>query len=114
MGHVQDRWWTDAGKDDRGRPIREKTELHGTGMRYLDPNGRERSQSFSDRQKGAAEAFLHEVETDKNKGSYLDPNAGRITFRWFAETCLAAQTFTESTRESVAGRLARHVYPPFW
>jgi len=76
MGHVQDRWWKDVGKDDRGRPIREKTELHGNGMRYrvryLDPNGRERSQSFPDRQKSAAEAFLHEVETDKNKSSYLD------------------------------------------
>ena len=117
MGHVQDRWWTDAGKDDRGRPIREKTELYGKGMRYrvryLDPNGRERSQSFPDRQKGAAEAFLHEVETDKNKGSYLDPTAGRITFQRFAETWLAAQTFAESTRESVADRLVRHVYPHF-
>ena len=117
MGHVQDRWWKDVGKDDRGRPIREKTELHGNGMRYrvryLDPNGRERSQSFPDRQKSAAEAFLHEVETDKNKSSYLDPTAGRITFRRFAETWLAAQTFAESTRESVAGRLVRHVYPHF-
>lgn len=117
MGHIQDRWWKDVGKDDRGRPIREKTELHGTGMRYrvryLDPNGRERSQSFPDRQKSAADAFLHEVETDKNKGSYLDPTAGRITFRRFAETWLAAQTFAESTRESVAGRLVRHVYPHF-
>lgn len=81
--------------------------------RYLDPNGRERSQSFPDRQKSAADAFLHEVETDKNKGSYLDPTAGRITFRRFAETWLAAQTFAESTRESVAGRLVRHVYPHF-
>jgi integrase len=117
MGHVQDRWWKDVGKNDRGKPIREKTELHGTGMRYrvryLDPNGRERSQSFPDRQKSAAEAFLHEVETDKNKGSYLDPTAGRITFRRFAETWLAAQTFAESTRESVEGRLVRHVYPHF-
>jgi hypothetical protein len=118
MGHVQDRWWKDVGKDDRGRPIREKTELHGKGMRYRvcyrDPNGHaKRSQSFPDRQKGVAEAFLHEVETDKDKGSYLDPTAGRITFRRFAETWLAAQTFAESTRESVAGRLVRHVYPHF-
>ncbi|MGC1732453.1 MAG: tyrosine-type recombinase/integrase [Pseudonocardiaceae bacterium] len=31
----------------------------------------------------------------------------------FAEMWLAAQTFAESTRESVAGRLVRHVYPHF-
>lgn len=117
MGHVQDRWWKDVGKDERSRPVRAKTELFGKGLRYkvryLDPNGQERSKSFPDRQKGAADAFLHEVETDKNKGTYLDPTAGRITFRRFAERWLDSQTFAESTREAVEGRLAKHVYPHF-
>lgn len=117
MGHVQDRWWKEVGRDERGRPIRTKTELFGKGLRYkvryLDPNGQERSKSFPDRQKGAAEAFLHEVETDKNKGTYLDPTAGRVSFRRFAERWLDAQTFAESTREAVEGRLACHVYPHF-
>ncbi|MPZ67827.1 MAG: tyrosine-type recombinase/integrase [Pseudonocardiaceae bacterium] len=117
MGHVQDRWWKEVGKDERGRPLRVKTDLFGKGLRYkvryLDPNGQERSKSFPDRQKGAAEAFLHEVETDKNKGTYLDPTAGRIIFQRFAEKWLDAQTFAESTREGVEGRLAKHVYPHF-
>lgn len=117
MGHVQDRWWKDAGKDERGRPIRERTPDFGKGqryrVRYLDLSGAERSRSFPDRQKGAAEAFLHEIENDKNKGTYLDPTAGRMTFRQFAENWLAAQTFNESTRDSVEVRLRIHVYPYF-
>lgn len=117
MGHVQDRWWKDAGKDERGRPIRVRTPDFGKGqryrVRYLDLNGAERSKSFPDRQKGAAEAFLHEIENDKNKGTYLDPTAGRMTFRQFAKSWLAAQTFNESTRDSVEVRLRIHVYPYF-
>lgn len=62
MGHIQDRWYKPA-KDTkgnlrlnaRGRPVLEKTELHGVGMRYkvryLDPDGSERSKSFPDKQR---------------------------------------------------------------
>ncbi len=115
MGHVQDRWWKEVGTDDRGRPIRERTADFGKGLRYrvryLDTTGAERSRSFPDRQKGAAEAFLHEIETDKNKGTYLDPTAGRMTLREFADKWLAAQTFDESTRDLVEVRLRVHIYP---
>lgn len=41
MGHIQDRWWRpksdESGKpvlDGKGKPVRERTELHGVGMRY--------------------------------------------------------------------------------
>ncbi|MFJ6675891.1 tyrosine-type recombinase/integrase [Actinosynnema sp. NPDC091369] len=112
MGHVQDRWWTV--KDGK----REKTPQYGKGMRYKvrfpGPDGRERSKMFPDRQKGAADAFLHEIETDKNKGTYLDPDAGRITFRDYTEKhWINARTFDESTREGVEFRLKLHVYPYF-
>lgn len=117
MGNVQDRWWKNTGQDERGKLIRQKTPDFGKGfryrVRYLDLNGVERSKSFPDRQKGAAEAFLHEIENDKNKGTYLDPAAGRISFRQFADKWLAAQTFDESTRDNVEVRLRVHVYPYF-
>lgn len=117
MGHVQDRWWKDGGTDERGRGVRQRTPDFGSGLRYrvryLDLNGVERSKSFPDRQKGAAEAFLHEIENDKNKGTYLDPVAGRMSFGKFAGKWLAAQTFDESTREAVEVRLRIHVYPYF-
>lgn len=51
------------------RPLREKTPLFGTGdrykVRYIDPDGKERSRSFPDRQKKKADDFLIEIESDK-------------------------------------------------
>ncbi|WP_018684105.1 tyrosine-type recombinase/integrase [Actinokineospora enzanensis] len=72
-GHVEDRWYKDrkdatgnviVGKN--GRPLKDKTALHGTGMRYrvrYYADGSERSKSFPDRSLGEAEKFLalHQV-----------------------------------------------------
>ncbi|MDQ4104279.1 MAG: site-specific integrase, partial [Actinomycetota bacterium] len=115
MGHVQDLWFKTAIDPDTGRPARVKTRLHGKGkryrVRYIDPQGRERSACFPDRQKKQAEDFLGEIESDKRKGSYLDPKAGEVSFKNYAESWLASQTFDESTREVVDVRLRKHVYP---
>jgi integrase len=109
MAHIQDRWWTV--RDGK----RVKTPQFGKGgrykVRYLGPDGRERSQVFPDRQKAAADAFLHEIENDKNKGTYVDPSAGRMLFRRFANSWLEGRTFDESTREGVELRLRCHVFP---
>lgn len=73
MAHVEDRWEKLVG----GRKVR--TDRYGRGdrwrARYLDPAGRERSQTFA--RKLDAERFLATVETDKLRGAYLDPQAGR-------------------------------------
>jgi hypothetical protein len=34
MGHVQDRWYKTVKDSDTGKPVRIKTDLYGTGMRY--------------------------------------------------------------------------------
>jgi integrase len=115
MGHVQDLWFKTAADPGTGRPERVKTHLHGKGqryrVRYIDPDGRERSRSFPDRQKRQAEDFLGEIESDKRRGSYLDPRAGEVTLQSYAEPWLASQTFDESTREAAGRGLRRHVYP---
>jgi hypothetical protein len=97
MGHIQDRWYRtrtdpETGKpvlDSNGKPVREKTELYGKGnryrVRYVNPDGQERARTYPDRQLAVAKAFLHKVETDIRQGSYLDPNAGKVIFREFAE-----------------------------
>jgi hypothetical protein len=125
VGHIQDRWYRPA-KDDktgqpllntRGKPVLEKTELHGGGLRYkvryLDPKGQERSRSFPDRQKKRAEDFLIETESDKREGKYVDPRAGRVSFRTIAERWVNAQTFDYTTRERVNSRVAKHLVPFF-
>jgi len=45
------------------------------------------------------------------RGQYLDPDAGRITFRKYAEECLANRTTEPTTRERIETRLRVHVYP---
>lgn len=117
MGHVQDRWWKDVRDPETGRERREKTPLHSKGhryrVRYLDPDGKEKSRSFPDRQKKAADDFLLTVESDKRSGSYVDPHAGKVTFGTFAARWLASQTFDVSTRDSVRWRLNAQILPFF-
>lgn len=52
--------------------------------RWRDPDGRERSRSFD--RKLDAQRFLATVEADKLRGSYIDPNAGKVTLQAFAES----------------------------
>jgi integrase len=115
VGHVQDLWFKTVAHPDTGQPERIKTHLHGKGkryrVRYIDPDGRERSKSFPDRQKRQAENFLGEIESDKRRGSYVDPVAGLMPFRSYAESWLASQTVEESTREAVGLRLRKHIFP---
>jgi integrase len=105
--HIEDRWERVAD----GRRVR--TDRHGSGRRwrarYLDPDGRQRSRTFA--RKVEAERFLATVETDKLRGAYIDPDAGRVTLREYGDEWLAGRTFDESTREVVRSRLRVHVYP---
>ena len=124
MGHIEDRWYAPQrdgnGKpvlNGRGKPVMQPTDLHGKGqryrVRYIAPDGKERSQSFPDRQKKAAEDFLVTTETSKLRGAYVDPRAGRVTFRQYADDWLKDQTFEETTRESVEQRFRTHLHPYF-
>lgn len=79
--------------------------------RYRDPSGRERAKHFA--KKADAERWLALVTADVVRGTWVDPRAGRVTFRTFAEQWLAVQTFDESTREAVSTRLRVHVLPTF-
>lgn len=125
MGHIQDRWYRPKLDPDtgmvalsaKGKPVLERTELYGKGMRYkvryLDPDGEERSKSFPDKQKKRAEDFLIEVESDKREGKYVDPRAGRVSFRSVSKRWVDAQTFDYTTRERVKSRVVTHLVPFF-
>ncbi len=125
MGHIQDRWYRPArdketGKvllNGRGKPVLEKTELYGIGLRYkvryLDPDGEERSKSFPDKQKKRADDFLIGVESDKREDKYIDPRSSSKTFRQQAENWLKAQSPDPATREILRSRLESQIYPVF-
>jgi len=110
MAHVEDRWHKAA---PDGSTVR--TARYGTGLRwrvrYADPDGNERNRSFD--KKLAAEKFRSQIAADVNAGTYLDPDAGRVTFRRYASGWLAEQTFDDVTRDAVESRLRIHVLPAF-
>ena len=107
-GHVQDRWYR-PGPDGRPRP----TARHGQGQRwrarYLDPDGNERSRSFT--RKADAENFLTTTGADMLKGTYLDPDAGKLTLRKYAEQWMATRSWDASTRETMERRVKLHIIP---
>lgn len=61
--------------------------------------------------KAAADSFTASVETDKSRGSYIDPKAGRMRLQEYGYAWLGSQTVDPSTREVVELRLRLHVYP---
>lgn len=113
-GHIQDRWYkTETAAD--GKTVRIKTDRHGTGLRYraryVGPDGTEKSKSFRDGQKRLADQWLAHIEADMSRGQYLDPSAGRVTFRQYAEKWLTTQTTAMTTRESVESAIRGHAIP---
>ncbi|MBV9650134.1 MAG: tyrosine-type recombinase/integrase [Pseudonocardiales bacterium] len=115
MGHIQDRWYKKVIDPDTKNVSRVKTGLHSKGMRYkvryLDPDGRELSKMYPDRQLSAAKAFLHDIESAKQQGTYLNPHSGKVTFQNYAEEWLTGQSFKPTTRCKVPSRLKNQVYP---
>lgn len=112
MSHIEDRWFRTAAGPG-GRSVKEARPRNGTGrrwrVRYEDPDGNERSRSFD--KKADADAFKTEVDADLKRGTYHDPDAGRITLRKYAEEWLGNQTFDAVTREAVETRMRLHIFP---
>ncbi|MFJ1929632.1 MULTISPECIES: tyrosine-type recombinase/integrase [unclassified Streptomyces] len=113
-GHIQDRWYkTEPGPN--GKPVRVKTDRHGTGLRYraryISPDGTEKSKSFPDGQKRKAEDWLTRIEADMSRGQYIDPRAARMTFQEFGEKWLASQSGDPNTRASITSQLKLHAFP---
>ncbi|MCI3244588.1 tyrosine-type recombinase/integrase [Streptomyces spinosisporus] len=112
-GHIQDRWYrTESGPD--GKPVRVKTERHGTGLRYraryIGPDGTEKSKSFPDRQKRLAEQWLIDIASDMSRGQYIDPRAARITFKSYAEKWLKTHGIDPASQVVVEQRLRLHAF----
>ncbi|MFI1032289.1 tyrosine-type recombinase/integrase [Streptomyces sp. NPDC020951] len=113
-GHIQDRWFkTVTGSD--GRPVKTKTDRHGTGLRYraryVGPDGTEKSKSFRDRELRLAKQWLTQIEADMTRGQYIDPRASRTTFRQYAERWVRTHTGEINSREAAERRLRLHAYP---
>lgn len=78
-------------------------------VRYRDPEGKQRAKLLD--RKVDAERFVTGVEHSKLTGSYVDPSAGKVTFRSFAEDWRKVQVHRAATAQSLEQQLRRHVYP---
>lgn len=102
MAHLEDRW---------ARPER-KGQGKRWRARYLAPDGRERSQSFD--KKVDAERFLATVQADVLRGAYVDPRAGQLRFKGYAESWLAGRLHLRKTSYLMyEAHLKNHIVPAF-
>lgn len=79
--------------------------------RYRDPSGEQRSKQFV--RKIDAQRFLNEQTAATVTGQYVSPDAGKITFRDYAEQWRTAQVHRPTTAASYETQLRRHAYPAF-
>ena len=112
ISHIEDRWFRATTGPD-GKQVKEPKARNGIGLRYRvryeDPDQKEHSESFA--KKADADKFKTRIDADLLRGSYRDPDAGRITLRKFAEEWLASRDFDAVTREAVESRLRLHILP---
>ncbi|MGH3684719.1 MAG: hypothetical protein ACRDRE_19725 [Pseudonocardiaceae bacterium] len=60
-----------------------------------------------------AQRWIDEATTSLVTGQYVDPRAGRVIFRDYAEQWRAAQVHRPSSAAHVETMLRRHAYPAF-
>lgn len=103
---------------------RVRSPRYGKGRRWLavwrDEAGQERTRACDT--KAQAERLARTSATDVERGTYLDPDAGRVLLRDYAATWLERQMVKPSTREAyqyalatrlgpLAGMQVRHITP---
>ena len=109
---VENRWFKTV-RDAQGNATKVPTSRHGRGLRwlarYVDDQAREHSKAFG--RKTDAQKWLDEVTAAVVTGQYVDPKAGQVTFRDYAERWRAIQVQRPSSRAHVETMLRRHAYP---
>jgi hypothetical protein len=61
--------------------------------------------------KTAAEARLIDIEADVRRRDWVDPDAGRVSVKEYAETWIAERDLEDRTRELYTGYLRNHIGP---
>ena len=81
-------------------------------VRYRDPSGKQRSKTF--KRQVDAKAFMLDVETDKRRGTWIDPQAGETSFGTYASRWMETRTDkAPATRDRDASYLRSLVFPSF-
>ena len=86
-----------------------KTTAGNWEVRWKTPDHQTRKRRFAS--KPEAMRFKTEVEHQVLSQSYVDPSAGRVTFKVYAEQWRSAQVHRAGTESQVRLNLENHVYP---
>lgn len=86
---------------------------HQWEVRYRKPTGQQtRKRGFTS--KAAATAYLHQVETDKAAGAYVDPTRGKVTVtEWSSRWIDGKANVAESTRSRYQSIIDTWITPAF-
>jgi integrase len=114
MGFTKD-LWTRAEKQPDDTIRRVRNARWGNGKRWLsvwhDESGREQSQAFGI--KDAADKHWKAMETDRERGEYVDPKAGRELMRGVGRRWLASRSVDPSSVIRYESLWRLHVEPAF-
>ena len=114
MGFTKD-LWTRSERHADGTVRRVRNVRWGKGKRWLavwhDPDGGERSRAFA--AKEPATRCWQAMETDRKRGDYLDPNAGRELLGDIGRRWLASRVVDPSTLIRYESVFRLHVEPRF-
>ena len=110
---IYDRWHKDERDADGTRTGKQiRSSEYGCEnrwqVRWRNEQGRQRKQAFT--RKAAAEQFDAKIKTQLADGSYIDPSAGQVTFRSFAEDWRRHRVHDPATAEMVEANLRNHAY----
>ena len=112
MAYVKGLWTRPVEQAD-GSTARARNERWGQGKRWsagwVDPEGRERTKAFST--KSPAGRHANAMETDRERGEYIDPEAGKVRFGEVAGRWLASRVVDPSTAIKYESALRLHVAP---
>jgi integrase len=79
--------------------------------RYPGPDGVLRSAPETFPTQTAADEYLVDMEADMRRGDWIDPDAGKISLKEYAETWISERDLGDRTRELYTGYLQNHISP---
>jgi integrase len=111
---IHDRWYKDERGDDGGRTGKQaRTADYGCTkrwqVRWRDETGRQRKLAFA--RKADAERTDKTIQAQLVAGTYVDPTAGDVTFRAYAEEWRRTRMHDIATAELIESNLRLHAYP---
>ena len=93
----------------QGIPAGVKATAAAWRARFVDDAGKEHAKHFA--RKRDAQGWLDAQTTATVTGTYVVPNAGKVTFKEYAESWRTSQVFRPSTAALVELALRKRVYP---